>query len=72
MHLGDLVLWDARLAVQAVDVLRDDVLELIAAHELDQSHMTRGRDGLLNRCSKINPGSLDHLMALFLCLLDVG
>jgi hypothetical protein len=71
VQLGDLVHWDARLAVQTVNILRNNVLELVAIQELGKSHVARGRDRILHSVPA-QLGRSDHLVSLLFGLLNVG
>jgi len=42
VYLSDFVSWDSTLSMEAVGVLRDDVLEEAFVHQLDHGHVSLG------------------------------
>jgi len=51
VKLGNAGCRDAALAVEAIDILADDELEVLLLHELNERHVSQGWVGLLDRSS---------------------
>ena len=67
VHLADFISWDATLSMEAISVLRDDMLEVALVHKLDHRHVSFGWVSL---CHVSLHGSL-ILWCSLTCLLSL-
>lgn len=70
VNLGDVLLRNARLAVQAISVLRDDVLKQATVHQLDHCHVSLRRKGLRHADALLGLGNVHGLSSFFRSLCD--